>query len=49
MSERRYWNLLTYCSRPNCLNEATYGFIDQSVEGSDLILFRCRTCRSVGL
>ena len=49
MSERRYYNVLTYCSRPNCLREAKYACIDQSVDGEPLLLFRCLECRSVGL
>jgi hypothetical protein len=44
MSERRYYNVLTYCSRPNCLREAKYALIDEG-----LLLFRCPECRSVGL
>jgi hypothetical protein len=44
MSERDYYNVWTYCSRPKCLREAVYAYIEEGV-----IVFRCPECRSVGL
>ena len=37
---RQYWNVLTYCTRPSCVNEARYCYNE-----NDLVRFICKECR----
>ena len=43
MTEIRYYNILTYCSIPNCINDANYACVSDG-----LLQFICKECRLRG-